>query len=69
MAVFAGMADVGNAGGAGAVTVKEPGAEELAQEVVKRKRTKATVKEMMAIAKRAYHDHGDLIYDGYGLPK
>ncbi len=46
------------------------------QEKVEKKRTKATVDEMMAIAKRAavgvkrpYIDHGDLLYDEYGLPK
>jgi len=46
------------------------------QEKVEKKRTKATLEELTAIAKRApvgvkrpYIDHGDLLYDEYGLPK
>ncbi len=46
------------------------------QEKVEKKRTKGTVDEIMAIVKRAsagmkrpYLDHGDLLYDEYGLPK
>lgn len=46
------------------------------QEKVEKKRTQATVEEMMAIAKRAaasatgpYIDHADLLYDEWGLPK
>jgi antitoxin VapB len=46
------------------------------QEKVEKKRTKATVDEMMAIARRAaasatcpHIDHADLLYDEWGLPK
>ena len=46
------------------------------QEKEERKRTRASLEELTAIAKRAaagmkrpYIDHGDLLYDEYGLPK
>ena len=46
------------------------------QEKVERKRTRASLEELTAIAKRAaaginrpYIDHGDLLCDEYGLPK
>lgn len=46
------------------------------QEKVEKKRTKATVEELMAIARRAAAsatgpaiDHADLLYDEWGLPK
>ena len=46
------------------------------QEKEERKRTRASLEELTAIAKRAaagmkrpYIDHGDLLFDEYGLPK
>ena len=46
------------------------------QEKEERKRTRASLEELTAIAKRAaagmkrpYIDHGDLLCDEYGLPK
>ena len=56
--------------------MKEPEADELAEATVEPKRRKATLEELTAITKRAsvgvkrpYPDHGDLLYDEYGLPK